>query len=127
FGLMHFNDMKKVREVDQDMLDITRAWLMRQRDGKGGFSQNRRHSGWAESPACSNAYIVWALLECGQPADSLKDEIAWIKKDAQTNSNSYVTALAANVLYLAGDKLAAKDLMERLASKQIANGSVDGV
>lgn len=127
FGLMHFTDMKKVREVDQDMLNITRDWLMKRKDGAGGFSRHNPGShGWVENKSCANAYIVWALLECGQPAETLKDEIAWLKKEAQTNDNSYVTALVANVLYLSGDKGGAKSLMDRLAKKQLADGSVEG-
>jgi len=127
FGLMHFTDMKKVREVDQDMLNITRDWLMKRKDGEGGFSRHNPGShGWVENKSCANAYIVWALLECGQPAETLKEEIASLKKEAQTNSNSYVTALVANVLYLSGDKGGAKNLMDQLAKKQLADGSVDG-
>lgn len=128
FGLMHFMDMKKVREVDQDMVETTRAWLMKQKDGQGGFTRKQRslHT-WVEGKDCSNSYIVWALLECGQPAGTLKDEIAWVKKEAQTSTNSYVVALAANALYLAGDKDGAKLLMERLVSKQKPDGSIDGI
>ncbi len=128
FGLMHFNDMKKVREVDNDMIATTQTWLMKQKDGQGGFNRKRRslHT-WVEDKECSDGYIVWALLECGQPVASLKDEIARLKKQAESSKNSYVVALAANALYLAGDKAAAKTLMDRLAAKQKTDGSVDGI
>src|SRR6202008_146495 len=42
YGLMQFTDMSRVRSVDKDMLDRTRAWLLSRRDGKGGFSRNAR-------------------------------------------------------------------------------------
>lgn len=58
FGLLHFTDMKKVRAVDQNMIDTTRAWLLKQRDGKGGFNQKRGSHSWTEDKNCSNAYIV---------------------------------------------------------------------
>ena len=67
FGLLHFTDMAQVREVDQNMIATTRAWLLKQRDGKGGFERKRRalHT-WIEDKDCSNAYILWALLESGE-------------------------------------------------------------
>ncbi|HEY9732395.1 MAG TPA: MG2 domain-containing protein [Drouetiella sp.] len=128
FGLLHFTDMQKVREVDQNMIDTTRAWLLKQKDGKGGFTRKRRalHT-WIEDKDCSNAYILWALLECGQPASDLKLELSSIKTAADESKNMYVVALAANALYLSGDKSGAKKLMDELAAKQAADGSVSGI
>ncbi len=128
FGLLHFTDMQKVRDVDQNMISTTRAWLLKQKDGQGGFTRKRRalHT-WIEDKDCSNAYILWALLECGQPASDLKPELDSIKKAAASSQNNYVVALAANALYLSGDKVTAKNLMDRLAAKQKTDGSVNGV
>jgi alpha-2-macroglobulin-like protein len=127
FGLLHFADMAKVREVDQNMVTQTRAWLMKQRDGKGGFERKRRalHT-WIEDKDCSNAYIVWAALEGAEPAASLDKEIAALKAAAAASQNSYVVALAANVMSLCGDAAEARKLMDRLVAKQAANGSVSG-
>lgn len=128
FGLMHFTDMAQVREVDKNMIATTRTWLMKQKDGKGGFTRNRRslHT-WSEDKDCSNAYILWALLESGQPVADLKPELDAIKVAATNTQDLYAVALAANALHLAGEKAEAKKLMDRLASKQKADGSVDGV
>jgi uncharacterized protein YfaS (alpha-2-macroglobulin family) len=128
FGLLHFTDMSKVRDVDQTMVSTTRSWLLKQKDGQGGFSRKRRalHT-WIEDKDCSNAYIVWALLESGQPAGDLKPELDSLKTAAAASQNSYVVALAANALHLAGDKTDAKKLMDRLVTKQKDDGSVDGI
>ncbi|MBX9724029.1 MAG: hypothetical protein K2X81_21665, partial [Candidatus Obscuribacterales bacterium] len=128
FGLLHFSDMSKVREVDQNMITSTRAWLLKQKDGQGGFSRKRRslHT-WIEDKDCSNAYIVWALLETGQPAADLKPELASLKTAADASKNNYVVALAANAFYLAGDKAEAIKLMDKLAAKQNADGSIKEV
>ncbi|CAN5697245.1 hypothetical protein BH10CYA1_BH10CYA1_04940 [soil metagenome] len=128
FGLLHFSDMEKVRDVDQKMIATTREWLLKQKDGQGGFTRKRRalHS-WIEDKDCSNAYIVWALLETGQPAADLKPELAALKTAADASKNNYVVALAANAMFLAGDKAEAKKLMARLASKQKSDGSVSEV
>lgn len=128
FGLLHFSDMAQVRQVDQTMINTTRAWLLKQRDGKGGFSRKRRalHS-WVEDKDCSNAYIVWSLLESGQSPDDMKPELESLKKAATASHNSYVIALAANALHMAGEKEEALSLMKRLAAKQKSDGSVDGI
>jgi hypothetical protein len=101
---------------------------LKQKDGQGGFTRKRRalHT-WIEDKDCSNAYILWALLECGQPASDLTLELSSIKKAADQSNNMYVVALAANALYLSGDKAAATKLMDRLAAKQQPDGSVNGI
>lgn len=128
FGLLHFTDMAQVRDVDQNMVNSTRSWLLKQKDGHGGFTRKRRalHT-WIEDKDCSNAYILWALLECGQPPADLQPEIEALKGAAAATNNSYVVALAANALHLAGMKSEATKLMDRLAAKQNSDGSVSGV
>jgi hypothetical protein len=127
FGVLHFTDMAQVREVDQSMIANTRGWLLKQRDGAGGFTRKRRalHT-WIEDKDCSNAYILWALLEAGQPVADLEKEIASLKTAAAASQNSYVVALGANALALAGDKAEAAKLMERLVAKQNKDGAVEG-
>jgi hypothetical protein len=125
YGLMHFTDMGKVRQVDTAMLGNTRRWLMAQRDGQGGFERKRRalHT-WVEDKDTSNAYILWALMESGER--EVSREVSALKEAAGRSQNSYVVALAANVMSLAGDKAAAKQLMDRLASRQAKGGQVEG-
>lgn len=128
YGLMHFADMRKVAKIDEAMFNTTRNWLMKQRDGKGGFTRkaNSLHT-WTADKDCSNAYIVWSLLETGEPASNLKAELDALKTAATASQDSYVLALAANAFDLAGDKQFSKTLMKRLATLQLANGSVDKV
>ncbi|MCP3099781.1 MG2 domain-containing protein [Myxococcus sp. K15C18031901] len=131
FGLLHFMDMKQVRDIDAAMLERTRGWMLNQRDGKGGFARKRRalHV-WVEDEDTSNAYITWALLESADSrasvARELSREVATVKAAATRSTNSYVVALGANVLSLTGDKAGAKTLMSRLASLQGKNGVVAG-
>jgi hypothetical protein len=125
YGLLHFTDMAQVRDVDSKMLINTRAWLMKQRDGNGGFNRKRRalHT-WVEDKDSSNAYITWALLESGEK--DLGTEVGALKAAAAASKNSYVWALAANALWLGGDKASARTLMEKLRSVQQKDGSVGG-
>ena len=128
YGLMHFADMRKVGSIDEVMFTTTRAWLMKQKDGNGGFSRKARsvHT-WTADKDCSNAYIVWSLLETGEPASNLKSELSSLKVVADASQDSYVLALAANAFDLAGDKQFSKTLSKRLAVLQRTNGSVDKV
>ena len=126
YGLLEFTDMSGVRPVDQDMLRRTREWLLKRRDGKGGFTRERRalHT-WIEDRDASNAYIVYALVTTGGP-DGLENEIRSIEDAALGSKNSYVHALTASALQLGGRADGAKPLLDRLAKAQAKDGGVDG-
>ncbi len=124
YGILQFTDMKKVRSIDDAMLGRSREWLLKQRDGKGGFERKRRalHV-WVEDKDASDAYITWALLEGGEKG--LGAEIQRVRDAVRVTKNSYVVALGANVLAIAGDS-SAKDAMKRLATAQTDDGLVKG-
>ncbi|MBT4863664.1 MAG: A-macroglobulin complement component, partial [Planctomycetaceae bacterium] len=125
YGLMEFSDMAEVRDVDTEMISRSREWLLGQRDGKGGFKRERRalHT-WLADPDVSNAYITWALLSAGETG--LDREVAALKETAKQSQNSYVLALAANVMMLAEETEAATELRDRLVQLQNNEGVVDG-
>jgi len=129
YGLLEFTDMAAVREVDASMLAGVRKYLLSARDGQGGFSRARRalHT-WITDPDCSNGYILFALLSTGGPGDAetLEREIANFEDSATRSDNAYVTALAANVMALAGRDDTARDFRNRLARAQARDGFVDG-
>src|SRR5262249_36418330 len=126
YGLMEFTDMSGVRPVDAVLLERTRAWLLSQRDGRGTFSR-KTHTlhGWLAEPEVATAYNVWALLSADVEAN-LATEVKWIREAAERTENTYVLALAANVLQLAGDTGGVAALLDRLAGKQTENGSLRG-
>jgi uncharacterized protein YfaS (alpha-2-macroglobulin family) len=125
YGLMEFSDMAEVRNVDTGMISRSREWLSGQRDGKGGFKRERRalHT-WLADPDVSNAYITWALLSAGETG--LDREVDAVKGTAKASQNSYVLALAANVMMLAEETEAATVLRDRLVQLQNNEGVVDG-
>ncbi len=124
YGLLEFTDMARVRSVDSAMLERTRKWLLGQRDGKGGFSRKTHtlHT-WLAEPEVAFPYDAWALLEAGVTED-LKTEVAWVREAAERAQNTYVAALGANVLALAGDAEGANHLLDKLAGKQTEDGSL---
>jgi len=128
YGLMEFADMKKakLRLLDATMVERTRAWLLSRRDGKGGFLRNPEaldSFGGAPEPT-TNAYIVWALVQAGEPG--LDKEVAAVKSAASISQDSYIVALAANVAASTGDKAAASALLTKLKGKQDKTGVVTG-
>lgn len=128
YGLMQFTDMAKVMHVDNTMIERTRQWLLDRRDDKGGFKRNDRAlDSFGRAPApTTDAYIVWALLESGQSPTSLELEISQIKDRAFNGNDSYIDALAANILYLSGDIISAEVLAKKLATAANDSGAVEG-
>lgn len=124
YGLMQFTDMSHVRDVDKDMIQRTRAWLLARRDGNGGFNRNAKAiDSFGGAPQdTTNAYITWALVESGE--QGLEKEIASVKASANSTQDSYIIALAANILNATGDKGGARALMDKLAKNQETAGNV---
>jgi len=126
YGLLEFTDMSQVRFVDSAMLERTRTWLLAQRDGKGGFERKTHtYHTWLAEPDLAATYNTWALLTAGVQAD-LSKEVAFARQTGETSENTYVTALAANVCSLAGDKEGEEHLLDKLAGKQNDDGSLKG-
>lgn len=125
YGLLQFTDMRSVFEVDRSMIERTRNWLLKRRDGKGGFQRNPRAlDSFGGAPAATtDAYITWALIEAGE--SGLQLELDRLHALAQTSEDSYILALAANALHRAGDRAAATGLMDRLQTKQTESGLVE--
>ena len=127
YGLMQFTDMAQVRSVDKDMLDRTRAWLLSRRDGNGGFSRNsqgprqlrRRTGGYHECVHCVGADRI-------RREGSRTRKSPSVKASATSTQDSYIVALAANILHATGDHAGARQLMDKLAKSQDAAGNVKG-
>jgi hypothetical protein len=126
YGLLEFTDMAQVRHVDPAMLQRTRTWLLAQRDGKGGYARktNTLHT-WLAEPEVAGSYNTWSLLEA-KVEGGLTAEVAWVRDAAERTQNTYVMALGANVLLLGGEQDGANRLLDKLAGKQTADGSLTG-
>lgn len=126
YGLMEFADMAKVMPVDQGMIQETREWLLNRRDGNGGFQRNERAlDSFGRAPAnTTDAYIVWSLLESGEKPETLKREIEAVCKKAASSDDDYLKALAANILFLAGDKAGAEKFADMLVADQQKDGTM---
>ncbi len=127
YGLMQFNDMKKVYSgVDQGMIDRTANWLMASKDGKGGYKRNPRaldNFGGANQNI-TNAYITYALA-CANYED-IKIELDHIYEEAKSSKDAYLMGLAANALFAYHKDKRAVIILNDLIKKQEADGSFMG-
>jgi hypothetical protein len=126
YGLMQFRDMARVGDVDPAMLKRTRDYLMKQRDGKGGFKRNPRAlDTFGRAPDhITNAYIVWALTQGGKD-DDVTLELSTLRKQAEKSKDPYFLALVANALINRGQTKQALALLETVSSVQKADGHLD--
>ncbi len=126
YGLMEFVDMGAVHEVDDEMVERTRTWLLDRRDGDGGFRRNDRAlDSFGSAPQeLTDAYIVWALTEAGESNDITK-EIETLYERARSSDDPYLVALAANALANRDDPRG-DALIKRLSGLQREDGAFVG-
>lgn len=100
YGLMQFQAMSEVYDVDAAMIARTRAWLLQLGDADGRFRAptHALHS-WVVTPDVADAYITWALTEVSEPsAADLAPFVARAKALGLRSDDPYVVALAALTL-----------------------------
>ncbi|MDF2438356.1 MAG: large extracellular alpha-helical protein [Bacteroidota bacterium] len=127
YGIMEFSDMKSAgAEIDQKMLDRTAEWLLKHKDGKGGFKreQHAYHDFGRISDEVLNAYIVYALSEAGYR--DLKPEFETSFKTAMNKKDPYLLSMMANAAYNLKDNLKAEEAMAELMKAQGKDGSFSG-
>jgi hypothetical protein len=129
YGLMEFKDMQAVTDdVDRAMVERTADWLMKRRDGKGGYLMNQKalDSFGRASYETTALYVTWALSEAGR-AKGLDKELAFARKAGLESKDPYHVALAANTM-LNVDAAApeTKKIVARLAELQDKTGNFPG-
>ena len=119
YGLMEFKDMDEVyASVDPKMIARTSDWLLNRRDKRGGFQQSSQaldQFGRASADV-SNAYIVYALSECG--ITDIAPEFVHSSEAAFRTNDSYELALIANAGFNLNEKPTAAKALNQLI-KQI--------
>jgi uncharacterized protein YfaS (alpha-2-macroglobulin family) len=107
YGLMEFNDMSRVHNVDEEILRRTAAWLLSQQEEDGSWDSDR---GFFHEPAWqdlsgrlpSTAHILWALADAGYMQDPGAQRGLEFLTEHQARANSpYVLGLIANALVAA--------------------------
>ncbi|MGB3946683.1 MAG: MG2 domain-containing protein [Bacteroidia bacterium] len=127
YGIMEFVDMKNAgADVDQKMLDRTVEWLLKRKDGNGGFHREKHayHDFGSISNDVLNAYIVYALAEAGY--SDIKKEFETSLNKALSTKDAYLLAMMANAAYSLKETTKAEEAMASLLKLQEKNGSYTG-
>jgi alpha-2-macroglobulin-like protein len=127
YGIMEFVDMKKAgQDIDQKMLDRTAQWLMKQKDGKGGFAREKHayHDFGRISDEILNSYIVYALAEAGYTDIGKEFESSY--KKAMETKDPYMLAMMTNAAYSLKENSKGDAALNTLIGKQAKDGSFTG-
>ncbi len=103
YGLMEFNDMAKVSEVDPRLIERTRNWLVSQQQADGSwkpdasFINEGATNRYNSNPLRITAYIAWSLVDTGMPAGPAIDKARdYIASHLNSAPDPYTLAVIAN-------------------------------
>ena len=123
YGLMEFEDMARVHEVDRALIDRTRKWLLDQQKADGSWDPEGHglESGsigeGADARLAMTAYVARAVF-AEQPSDvRSRASLAYLRNRSQSIGDPYTLALVANALLAiepSGDS--ARPYLDRLES-----------
>lgn len=131
YGLMEFDDMAEVIEVDPAVLRRTEAWLYAQQasDGtwappQGGIREGAINAHVGETLR-TTAYIAWALAEAADERldPRLQRTIDWLAAHADETDDPYTLAVISSALVLA-DHQAAGAVLQRLRGLATVEGKL---
>ncbi len=102
YGLMEFNDMAKVSDVDPRLIARTRDWLARQQQSDGGwrpdtaFINEGATNRYNKDELRITAYIAWALVNTGYQGPAVERAKRFIAEHMDTKPDAYTLAVIAN-------------------------------
>ncbi|UCC12636.1 MAG: hypothetical protein JSW02_03655, partial [candidate division WOR-3 bacterium] len=124
YGLMEFNDMAKVYEIDERVIERTASWLTAQQNKDGSWSPDAQYlhaESWGKiqkSELMPTAYIVWALGEAGNRGTAVQKGLEYLKNNLKSANDPYILALVANAFVAVEPKGATTmEALKKLISK----------
>jgi uncharacterized protein YfaS (alpha-2-macroglobulin family) len=115
YGLQEFGDMRRVRDVDADLIQRAADWLLAQQQADGSWNVDpglAHESTWGSlqnKQLPGTAYSLWSLIEAGFFDDArVQRGITYLRAHGEETDSAYVLALAANAL-VAADRAAAPE------------------
>lgn len=112
YGLMEFQDMAEVHDVDPNLISRTRVWLLRKRDPNGSWTPDGRGIAVGDLAAgrdaeleryLTTAYVAWAVFGSKSGDESLAVEAAptrryLLARQPHEIEDAYLLALTCNAL-----------------------------
>jgi len=102
YGLMEFNDMSKVSDVDPRLIERTRDWLARQQQPDGSWKPDSSFINEGATNRYNSdvlritAYIAWALANTGYQGSAVERAKQFVESHSNSKPDPYTLALIAN-------------------------------
>ncbi|MFG0284782.1 MAG: alpha-2-macroglobulin family protein [Phycisphaerales bacterium JB039] len=133
YGLMEFQDMARVRDVDSRLIERTRRWLLGRQQADGSWAPESRQmhdDPVAGDPArarlMTTAYIAWSVFSGDSaPSDAARRAGGFLRQTPpEALRDPYALALVALALRATGDDDAAAPYLDRLAGLRQVDGEL---
>ena len=102
YGLMEFNDMSRVSDVDPRLIERTRNWLISQQQPDGSWKPDTYFINEGATTRYNTdvlritAYIAWSLANTGYTGPGIEKAKHYIESHASEKSDAYTLAVVAN-------------------------------
>jgi hypothetical protein len=102
YGLMEFNDMAKVSDVDPRLIERTADWLAREQQPDGGwkpdtsFINEGATNRYNSDELRITAYIAWSLANTGYQGPAIEKAKQFIESHSGVRADAYTLAVIAN-------------------------------
>jgi len=104
YGLMEFNDMSKVSDVDPKLIERTGDWLAGQQHPDGSWKPDTAFINEGATNRYNSdvlritAYIAWSLANTGYQGPAVEKAKQFLEAHANAKADSYTLAIIANVV-----------------------------
>jgi A-macroglobulin TED domain/Alpha-2-macroglobulin family/MG2 domain/A-macroglobulin receptor binding domain/Carboxypeptidase regulatory-like domain/Alpha-2-macroglobulin bait region domain len=102
YGLMEFNDMAKVSDVDPRLIERTRDWLVSQQQADGSWQPDASFINEGATDRYNSnvlritAYIAWSLVDTGMQGPAIDKARSFIDSHLNSAPDPYTLAVIAN-------------------------------
>ena len=102
YGLMEFNDMSRVSDVDPRLIERTRDWLASQQQADGSWKPDTNFINEGATNRYNSdvlritAYIAWSLANTGYKGPAIEKAKAYIESHSGAKLDNYTLAIVAN-------------------------------
>lgn len=129
YGLLEFQDMSNVHEVDPAVIARTRQFLLRRQAPDGSWAPDPAFlhaESWGRiqgNELLPTAYVLWALAASGLNPDALASAVDYIRAHWDSTRDPYTLAIVANALTVAApDARVTTEVLDRLAELATIDG-----
>jgi uncharacterized protein YfaS (alpha-2-macroglobulin family) len=129
YGLIEFNDMSKVYDVDPNLITRTQAWLAGQQQADGSWKPDTQFINEGATNRYNSdvlritAYLAWSLENTGYQGPAVERAKKYIENHLQAKQDSYTLAVLANFAIDYGkDREFTRAMMGRLLDARVEAG-----